>query len=82
MSGSSYAAAQISGIAALMHEGSRKLGPKEVSFILREHVHHGGEEAGLVDACGALASVYPGLECGCCDIAHPSARHQARAPKL
>jgi hypothetical protein len=35
-----------------------------------------------VDACGALASVYPGLECGCCDIAHPSARHQARAPKL
>jgi subtilisin family serine protease len=82
VSGSSYAAAQITGIAALMHEGSRKLGPKEVSFILREHVHQSGEEAGLVDACGALASVYAGLECGCCDIAHPSARHQARAPKL
>jgi subtilisin family serine protease len=82
MSGSSFAAAQVSGVAALLYEGSHKLGPKDIALIMREHVHHSGEETGLVDACGALASVYPGLECRCCDTTRPSERHQARAPKL
>jgi len=82
MSGSSFAAAQVSGVAALLYGGSRKLGPKDISLILREHVRHSGEETGLVDPCGALASVYPGLECRCCEITQPSVRPQARASKL
>ena len=72
----------LTGIAALMYEGSRKLAPKEVSLILRKHVHQDGDEIGFLDACGALASLYAGLECRCCDIAQPTERHQARAPKL
>lgn len=83
MSGSSFAAAQISGVAALLYGSSRKLGPKDISVILREHVPHSGEETGFVDACGALASVYPALDCRCCRITQPSSeRQQARAPKL
>ncbi len=83
MSGSSFAAAQVSGVAALLYGSSRKLGPKDISRILREHVHHSGEETGLVDVCGALASVYPGLECRCCEITQQSERQQARrASKL
>ena len=82
MSGSSFAAAQISGVAALLYEGSRKLSPKDVSLILREHVQRGGDDMGLVDACGALASLYPKLDCRCCEVTQSSERHQARAPRL
>ena len=82
MSGSSFAAAQISGVAALLYGSSRKLGPKDISVILRAHVHQSGEEMGFLDTCGALASVYPGLDCRCCQITQPSERHQARAPRL
>jgi subtilisin family serine protease len=80
LSGNSFAAAQVSGIAALLLERSPKLRPGEVSRILREHVHQSGSESSVVDACSALASVSAGLDCQCCDITSPSARRQARAP--
>lgn len=82
MSGSSFAAAQISGVAALLHGSSRKLAPKDIAVILREHVRRSGDEVGLVDACGAVASVYPALDCRCCQISQPSERRQARASRL
>jgi subtilisin family serine protease len=80
LSGSSFAAAQVSGIAALLLERSPKLRPAEISLILREHVHQTGSESSVVDACAALASVSASLDCQCCDITNPSARRQARAP--
>ena len=79
LSGSSFAAAQVSGIAALLLERSPKLRPAEISLVLREHVYQTGSERSVVDACAALASVSAGLDCACCDITHPSARRQARA---
>ena len=78
LSGSSFAAAQVSGIVALLLEKSPKLKPAQISSVLREHVHHAGSESSVVDACAALASVSPGLDCGCCDLTHPPARRQAR----
>jgi subtilisin family serine protease len=79
LSGSSFAAAQVSGIAALLLEKSPKLRPADISRVLREHVYQAGSESSVVDACAALASVSAGLDCGCCDITHPPARRQARA---
>lgn len=81
LSGSSFAAAEVSGIVALLLEKSPKLGPVAISLILREHVQQTGPQSSVVDACAALASVSASLDCQCCDIANTPARHrhQARA---
>lgn len=79
LSGNSFAAAQVSGIAALLLERSPKLRPGDISLILRAHVHQTGPESSVVDACAALASVSASLDCQCCDITRSPARPQARA---
>ena len=79
LSGSSFATAQVSGIAALLLEKNSKLRPADVALVLREHVYESESEGSVVDACAALASVTTGLDCGCCGLTHPSARRQARA---
>ena len=83
LSGSSFAAAHVSGIAALLLERSPKLKPGQVSVILREHVYQAAEQGSVVDACGALASVSAGrLPCQTGDTAAPTAHRDARAQSL
>jgi subtilisin family serine protease len=78
LSGSSFAAAQVSGVVALLLESSPPLRPGDISRILREHVQHTGPESSVVDACAALVSVSASLDCHCCDVINSPARRQAR----
>jgi subtilisin family serine protease len=62
MSGTSFAAAHISGIAALLMERNPRLGPEDVRALLLEAAHDLGETgrdddfgAGLADAFGAVS---------------------------
>jgi subtilisin family serine protease len=64
-SGSSLAAAQVSGIAALLLEKSPKLTPAQLAAIIRKTAHPMPPSAiAQVDACAAVASVAGGGECG------------------
>ena len=81
LSGSSFAAAHVSGIAALLLERSPKLKPGQVSVILRQHVYRNRRSQGsMVDACAALASVY-GREppCQTGDMNDPTAHRDVHA---
>jgi subtilisin family serine protease len=83
LSGSSFAAAHVSGIAALLLERSPKLKPGQVSVILRQHVYETAEQGSVVDACGALASVSAGsLPCQTGDMNAPTAHRDAHAQSL
>jgi subtilisin family serine protease len=83
LSGSSFAAAHVSGIAALLLERSPKLKPGQVSVILRQHVYETAEQGSVVDACGALASVSAGsLACQTGDMNAPTAHRDAHAHSL
>jgi subtilisin family serine protease len=69
MSGTSFAAAHISGIAALLMERNAKLGPEDIRSILLNAAHDLGKAgydedfgAGLADAYGALISASPNLQ--------------------
>jgi subtilisin family serine protease len=77
LSGSSFAAAQVSGVVALLLEHAPKLRPGEIARILREHVQHTGPETSVVDACAALVSVSANLDCHCCDSINSPTRRQA-----
>ena len=62
LSGSSFAAAQVSGVAALLLERNPKLTPPQLTAILRRTAHPlspaaGGPIIGQVDACAAVASL-------------------------
>jgi subtilisin family serine protease len=69
MSGTSFAAAHISGIAALLMERNPRLGPEDVRSILLNAAHDLGKVgydedfgAGLADAYGALIMASPNLQ--------------------
>jgi subtilisin family serine protease len=63
-SGSSLAAAQVSGVAALLLE-RRRVRPDRVATLLRETARGtgAGGAAPVVDACAALARVNRGVRC-------------------
>jgi len=83
LSGSSFAAAHVSGIAALLLERSPKLKPGQVSLIFRQHVYKTAEQSSVVDACAALASVSAGsLPCQTGDMNDPTAHRDAQAQSL
>jgi subtilisin family serine protease len=64
-SGSSLAAAQVSGVTALLLE-HRRVRPDRVATLLRETARGTGADgvAPVVDACAALARVNRGVRCG------------------
>ncbi|HZP92679.1 MAG TPA: S8 family serine peptidase [Burkholderiales bacterium] len=75
VSGSSFAAAQVTGVAALLLEKSPRLKPGDVSSLLHEHERQtdpAGETPNF-DACAALASVSGRGDCHCCGTA--ASRH-------
>ena len=83
LSGSSFAAAHVSGIAALLLERAPKLKPAQISVILRQHVYETAEQGSVVDACAALASVSAGSQpCQTGDMAAPTAHRDAHAQSL
>jgi subtilisin family serine protease len=64
-SGSSLAAAQVSGIAALLLEKSPKLTPAQLAAIIRKTAHTlSPSTIAQVDACAAVASLAGGGGCG------------------
>jgi subtilisin family serine protease len=64
-SGSSFAAAQVSGIAALLLEKNPRLTPAQVADVIRKTAHPlSPASVGQVDACAALASVQGHGSCG------------------
>jgi subtilisin family serine protease len=65
-SGSSLAAAQVSGIAALLLERNPKLRPAELAAVIRRTAHPlSPASVGEVDACAAVASVAAVAATGC-----------------
>jgi len=83
VSGSSFAAAQVTGIAALLLERSPGLKPEDISALLHEHRRQTGSagEAFTLDACAALASVSASRDCHCCGAtANLRVRQQAGIP--
>jgi hypothetical protein len=65
LSGSSLAAAQVSGVAALLLEG-RRVKPENVPALLRataRAVAGSGDHPPMVDACAALARTHRGIQC-------------------
>lgn len=83
LSGSSFAAAHVSGIVALLLERSPKLRPGQISVILREHVYRTESQGSTVDACAAVASVTAGSpRCQTGAMNDPPAHRDARAPSF
>lgn len=83
VSGSSFATAQVTGIAALLLERSPGLKPADLSALLHRHRRQTGPagDAPALDACAALASVSANRDCHCCAaIANRRARQQAGTP--
>lgn len=84
VSGSSFASAHVSGLAALVLERSPGLKPLALSALLHEQglrpVASGAD--GVIDACAVLAVVSANHECSCCSTALAGAgvHRQARAP--
>jgi subtilisin family serine protease len=75
-SGSSFAAAHVSGLAALMLERAPSLKPEQLHRLLLQHQAvsaSGGARA--LDACAALAQAAPARDCACCN---PEAAHRVR----
>lgn len=65
-SGSSFAAAHVSGVAALLLEKQPKLSPRDIERLFEGTAHKvngGGATAGLIDACAALAKATGGAGC-------------------
>ena len=77
VSGSSFATAQVTGIAALLLERSLGLKPRDISALLHEHRGQTGPagDAPVLDACAALASISASRDCHCCG---PIANRRAR----
>jgi hypothetical protein len=85
LSGSSLAAAQVSGVAALLLEG-RRVKPESLPALLRETARaatgKGGDDPPLVNACAALARTNRDIRCSLVPggRAAPSARTLPSAP--
>jgi subtilisin family serine protease len=62
-SGSSVAAAQVSGIAALLLERQPGMKPAEVRELLLQTAHAQGDSVGVADACAPLAELAGGASC-------------------
>jgi hypothetical protein len=71
VSGASFAAAQVSGLSALMLQLSPELTPAQLAEALRASAGVGAAaKAGRIDACSALARAQPGHRCVCeCAVA-------------
>ena len=84
VSGSSFAAAHVSGIVALLLESSPGLKPNDVSALLHRYAGESSASGrGLsVDACLALASLSANRTCGCCsEVATPPAPRRVGSPQ-
>jgi len=69
-SGASFAAAHMSGLAALMLERSPALKPDALRRILLEHQSAAvADGMRVLDACAALAQASGARDCGCCSTA-------------
>lgn len=69
-SGASFAAAHVSGLAALMLERSSGLSPVALRTLLtRNQTLAPGAEVPALNACAALAQASPARDCACCDRA-------------
>ena len=68
VSGSSFATAHVTGIAALLLERSPGLKPADIAALLHEHARQSGPggDIPVLDACAALASVSASHDCHCC----------------
>lgn len=68
LSGSSFAAAHVSGIVALVLEVAPRMPPRELSALLRKHSPRdkAGNGVGVVNACELLAQVARKTGCACC----------------
>jgi subtilisin family serine protease len=81
-SGASFAAAHVSGLAALMLERSSGLAPAELRALLtKNQTISPGTELPVLDACAALAQASHTRDCACCGRAavRPN-RNRANAP--
>jgi len=70
VTGSSFAAAHVSGLVALLHELDPRLRPAEVHALLAPRGRATGGDA-MVDACAAVARTAGTCACGCA-LAHDS----------
>ena len=70
VSGSSFAAAHVSGIAALLLEIAPALKPADIQAMLREQMAEDALAAGapVLNACNLLASVWHNSDCPCCGV--------------
>jgi subtilisin family serine protease len=70
VSGSSFAAAHVTGIAALLLEISPALKPADIHAMLHEHMAGETLAAGgtILNACSLLASVWRKPDCPCCGV--------------
>jgi subtilisin family serine protease len=79
VTGSSFATAHVTGIAALLLELSPSLKSKDVYALLREHSYPAAPsgEPPVLDACAMLARLSEHRGCACCGVdADPRARRQ------
>jgi subtilisin family serine protease len=69
VSGSSLAAAHVSGVAALLLERSPNLKPQQLhALLVRSAVPTGPSGPSALDACAALSQVTPSPGCACCRV--------------
>jgi len=76
VSGSSFAAAHVSGIAALLVELSPRLQPSDIAALLHQDRRDSADNAHVVNACAILAHFSKRADCTCCEetAAHPTRR--------
>jgi subtilisin family serine protease len=80
VSGSSFAAAHVAGIAALLMELSPRLQPADIAALFQQEQHDGAVQDGahIVNACAMLARISRLADCTCCDeTAARRTRHHA-----
>jgi subtilisin family serine protease len=77
-SGASFAAAHVSGVAALMLERSRQLPAGELRSVLLRHSRTSPAGGRILDACAAIAQMAPQRRCACCG---ENGRHPATLPR-
>jgi subtilisin family serine protease len=81
VSGSSFAAAHVTGITALLLEVSPDMKPEDVAVLLHEYSPHGvaAGSVKLVDVCGMLAQLAQKTGCACCQSAKTRAQSRPGA---
>jgi len=80
MSGSSFAAAHVTGLAALLLELSPRLKPADIAASFDQAMHDDAFQHGahLLNACAMLTRVSRGGDCSCCEeTAARQSRHDA-----